>query len=70
MLDRRLFAESRPAGRQLVGTVLFGLLAAVLIVAQAGLLTDVIVDASAGRAPRALVRGLAVLLVVVLAAWR
>jgi thiol reductant ABC exporter CydD subunit len=67
VLDRRLFAESRPARRQLVGTVFFGLLAAVLIIAQAGLLTDVIVGASTGRSPRALVPELVLLLVVVLA---
>lgn len=47
-IDRRLFAESLPARRQLVGTVLFGLLPAALIVAQVTLLTDVIAGASTG----------------------
>src|SRR5437764_1396065 len=50
-IDRRLFAESLPARRQLVGTVLFGLLAAALIVAQATLLTDVILTVTAPLIP-------------------
>jgi ATP-binding cassette subfamily C protein CydD len=66
VIDRRLFTESRPARRQLAAVVLFGLGTAGLVVTQAGLLTDVIVRASAGP-PRALVPALAWLLVVVLA---
>ena len=65
IIDRRLFAESRPARRQLLGSVLFGLCAAALIVAQAGLLVDVIVMASAHGAVRALLPSLAGLLAVV-----
>ncbi|NYJ08257.1 thiol reductant ABC exporter subunit CydD [Petropleomorpha daqingensis] len=64
-IDRRLFAESRPARRQLVAVVLFGLTTAALVVAQAGLLTDVIVRATEGSG--ALAATLAGLLAVVLA---
>jgi ABC-type transport system involved in cytochrome bd biosynthesis fused ATPase/permease subunit len=67
VLDRRLFAESLPARRLLAGTVLFGLLAAGLVVAQAGVLTDLLVGASTGGTPGSLLPGLAALLVVVLA---
>jgi ATP-binding cassette subfamily C protein CydD len=66
VVDRRLFAESRPARRQLVAVVVFGLLTAVLVITQAGLLTDVIVGASDGSG-RSLGPALGALLAVVLA---
>jgi ATP-binding cassette subfamily C protein CydD len=65
LVDRRLITESRAARRQLMVTVLFGVLAAALILAQAGLLATVIVDASTGR-PLVAIRGdLLALLVVI-----
>src|SRR4051794_1383993 len=64
-VDRRLFAESGVARRQIALTVLFGVLAALLVVAQATLLTTVIVDVSAGR-PRGAVSGVLLVLLAVL----
>src|SRR3954468_4470055 len=66
VIDRRLLAESRGARRQLVLTLLFGCSAAVLLLAQAGFLADVLADVSAGRPAtvwRASLGGLAVVVV-------
>jgi ATP-binding cassette subfamily C protein CydD len=66
VLDRRLLRESRVARRQIALTVGFGILSAGLILAQAGLLTDVVVAVSGGRALASVRTSLTALLVVVL----
>jgi ATP-binding cassette subfamily C protein CydD len=65
-LDRRLIRESAVARRQIALTVLFGVLSAGLILAQASFLTDVIVRVSSGRAFAAVRGSMVALLVVVL----
>jgi ATP-binding cassette subfamily C protein CydD len=65
VIDRRLIAASRDARWQLVRTVLFGLCAAGLVLAQAGALTDVVVDVSTGRPVSAWRASLLVLALVV-----